>query len=132
MVRVLTCPECLLDYSLIAQAEHLRALDEVNASAEKLIAESKAISKANGIEEGKLLGKSEGESSVTSNPSAYNLVTQDAYDQMMNDLMSASDSNATHYTEGWFYLPSRGWMWTTDRLSPLMILKTRIGCTFKR
>ena len=107
-----------LDYSLITQAEHLRALDEVNASAEKLIAESKAISKANGIEEGKLLGKLEGESSVTSNPSAYNLVTQEAYDQMMNDLMSASDSNATHYTEGWFYLPSRGWMWTNREAYP--------------
>ena len=32
------------------------------------------------------------------------------------DYIGASDSNATHYTEGWFYHPSRGWMWT-DRLA---------------
>jgi F0F1-type ATP synthase membrane subunit b/b' len=92
---------------------------DLNASIESALSEARpataeaiANAKAEGIEEGKALGKSEGESSVTSNPSAYNLVTQDAYDQMMNDLMSASDSNATHYTEGWFYHPSRGWMWT--------------------
>jgi hypothetical protein len=56
--------------------------------------------------------------SVTSNPSAYNLVTKSSYDQMMSELMSASDSNATHYTEGWFYLPSRGWMWTDRSVYP--------------
>jgi hypothetical protein len=61
-------------------------------------------------------GFGDGVNAVKTFPSAYNLVTQDAYDQMMNDLMSASDTNATHYTEGWFYHPSRGWMWT-DRLA---------------
>ena len=99
-------------FNLVTKTSHDQALLDVNATAEQAIADAKVLAKAEGIEEGKTLGKSEGESSVTSNPSAYNLVTQDAYDQMMNDLMSASDSNATHYTEGWFYHPSRGWMWT--------------------
>ena len=63
-------------------------------------------------------GQTAGIVMVTSNPSAYNLVTQDAYDQMMNDLMFASDTNATHYTEGWFYHPSRGWMWTDRSAYP--------------
>ena len=103
-------------YNLVTKSSYDQALSDANATAEQAIADAKVLAKAEGIEEGKALGKSEGETSVTSNPSAYNLVTQDAYDQMMNDLMSASDSNATHYTEGWFYHPSRGWMWT-DRLA---------------
>ena len=71
-----------------------------------------------GIEEGKTLGKSEGESSVISNPSAYNLVTQTAYDEMMNELMSASDADATPYSEGWFYLPNHGWLHTNRTTYP--------------
>jgi hypothetical protein len=99
-------------YNLVFKSSYEQALLDANASAEQAIADAKVLAKEEGIDEGKALGISEGQSSVTSNPSAYNLVTQDAYDQMMNDLMSASDSNATHYTEGWFYHPSRGWMWT--------------------
>lgn len=62
--------------------------------------------------------KTEGESSVTSNPSAYNLVTQSAYDEMMNELMSASNGDTTPYSEGWFYLPNQGWLWTTRTTYP--------------
>jgi predicted outer membrane repeat protein len=98
---------------------------DLNASIESALSEARpataeaiANAKAEGIEEGKALGKSEGESSVTSNPSAYNLVTQDAYDQMIGELISSSETNATHYTEGWFYNPSRGWMWTNREAYP--------------
>ena len=34
------------------------------------------------------------------------------------DYIGATDSNATHYTEGWFYHPSRGWMWTDRSAYP--------------
>ena len=71
-----------------------------------------------GIAQGKILGKPEGESLVTSNPSAYNLVTQSAYDEMMNELMSASNADTTPYSEGWFYLPNQGWLWTTRTTYP--------------
>ena len=80
-------------------------------------ADAKINAKAEGIEEGKALGISEGESSVTSNPSAYNLVTQSTYDEMMNELMEVDD-NATPYTEGWFYHSSGSWMWTTRSAYP--------------
>ena len=59
-----------------------------------------------------------GKSSVTSNPSAYDLVTKSAYDQMVDDMIKAQSANATHYTEGWFYLPNRGWMWTNHSSYP--------------
>ena len=89
-------------FNLVTKSAYDQALLDANASTEKAIADA----------------KSEGEYYVISDPAAYNLVTQDAYDQMMNDLMSASDSNATHYTEGWFFLPNRGWMWTNRSAYP--------------
>ena len=64
------------------------------------------------------MGKSEGELSVISNPSAYDLVTKSAYDQMVDDMIKAQSANATHYTEGWFYLPNRGWIWTNHSSYP--------------
>lgn len=53
-----------------------------------------------------------GKNSVTSNPSVYNLVTKSSYDQMVQEMIESQNANSTHYTEGWFYNPSRGWMWT--------------------
>tara|TARA_B100001057_G_scaffold470519_1_gene531910 strand:+ start:121 stop:423 length:303 start_codon:yes stop_codon:yes gene_type:complete len=55
---------------------------------------------------------------VTSNPTAYNLVTQSAYDEMMNELTSASNADTPPYSEGWFYLPNQGWLWTTRTTYP--------------
>ena len=104
-------------FNLITKSTHEQALLDANASAEQAIADAKINAKAEGIEEGKTLGKSEGESSVTSNPSAYNLVTQSTYDEMMNELMEVDD-NATPYTEGWFYHSSGSWMWTTRSAYP--------------
>ena len=71
-----------------------------------------------GIEEGKTLGKTAGETSVISNPSAFNLVTQSAYDEMMNELMFASNADTTPYSKGWFYLPNQGWLWTDRTTYP--------------
>jgi hypothetical protein len=95
-------------YGLYSSTDLNASIESALSDARSATAEAIANAKAEGIEEGETLGKS----SVLSNPSAYNLVEKDAYDQMMSELMSASDSNATHYTEGWFYHPSRGWMWT--------------------
>jgi hypothetical protein len=82
--------------------------------AEQAIAYAKVSAMAEGIDEGKTIG----ETSVTSNPSAYNLVTQSAYDEMMNELMSASNADTTPYSEGWFYLPNHGWLWTNRTTYP--------------
>ena len=79
---------------------------------------SVASAQAEGVTEGKALGQTIGEDAVTSNPSAYSLVTQDAYDQMMNDLMVGADANATPFVEDWFYHPKRSWMWTTHDVYP--------------
>ena len=59
-----------------------------------------------------------GRNQVVSSPSAYNLVTKSSYDQMVQDLIASQNANAPHYTEGWFYLPSRGWMWTNRDAYP--------------
>jgi hypothetical protein len=34
------------------------------------------------------------------------------------DYIGATESSDTHYTEGWFYNPSRGWMWTDSTAYP--------------
>ena len=103
-----------------AADEIQRLLEEsygVSTLAEAIInAETTAMDK--GIAQGKILGKSEGESLVTSNPSTYGLVTQSAYDEMMNELTSASNADKTPYSEGWFYLPNQGWLWMTRTTYP--------------
>lgn len=71
-----------------------------------------ALSKSEGFDEGKIEGKQEGVTSVTSNPTAYDLVTKSAYEQMVDEMIKAQSTSTTHYTEGWFFLPNRGWMWT--------------------
>ena len=63
------------------------------------------------------MGNSEGVSSVTANPSAYDLAANPS-DQMVDDMIKAQSANATHYTEGWFYLPNRGWIWTNHSTYP--------------
>ena len=105
-------------YNLVTKTSFDQALLDANASAEQAIADAKVLAKAEGLDEGKSLGVFEGETTVTSNPYTYNLVTQSAYDEMMNELMSASDSNSTPYSEGWFYLPNRGWMFTNRTSYP--------------
>ena len=126
-------------YNLVTKSSYDQALLDANATAEQAIAEAKVSAKAEGdkarlaramaeqardyakvsakaegIDEGKIIG----ETSVTSNPSAYNLVTQSAYDEMMNELMSVSDADTTPYSEGWFYLPNQGWLWTNRTSYP--------------
>ena len=66
----------------------------------------KVTSKAEGI--------TEGIQAVKSNPSFYNLVTQQAY----NDLLYSLDANATPYTPEWFYIPDHGWMWSQKDVYP--------------
>ena len=41
------------------------------------------------------------------------LVEKTKYDEAMNSY-PAQDTNSTHYTSEWFYLPNRGWMWTNN------------------
>ena len=123
-------------YNLVSKLSYEQALLDINASADQAIADAKVSSKKEGVELVKANpstyglyssedmnasianAKSEGETSVTSNPSAYNLVTQSAYDGMMNELMSASGADTTPYSEGWFYLPNQGWLWTNRTSYP--------------
>ena len=86
--------------------DHEQALLDANQTA-KLAIEN---AKADGVTE----GLTQGVTQVTSDPSSYNLVTQQAY----NDLLNSMDSNATPYTPDWFYIPDHGWMWSQKDVYP--------------
>jgi len=62
----------------------------------------------------KALGVSEGKHSVLNNLSTYNLVTSQEY----QDLLKSFRADKTPYSEGWFYLPNHGWLWTTRTTYP--------------
>ena len=64
---------------------------DANASAEQAIADAKVSARAEGVEEGRILGYSEGESSVTSDPSAYNLVEKSSFDQALLDANASAE-----------------------------------------
>jgi hypothetical protein len=107
-------------YDLVSKYDHDLALTDANASATRAIHEASISSGANGVEAGKRIGRVEGISFVTSNPSSYNLVSKEEYNKEMNELIAAaaSDANATPYTEGWFYMPDMGWLWTSQSEYP--------------
>jgi hypothetical protein len=96
---------------------------DLNASVASSKTAGIAEGRTEGVEEGKELGRSEGQATgiaaVKASPSTHNLVTKDAYDQMVEQLINSSDSGSTTpYTDGWHYYPSRGWMWTNRTSYP--------------
>jgi uncharacterized repeat protein (TIGR02543 family) len=107
-----------------APSEHgLYTQADLNASAASVRTAGIAEGRSTGIEEGKEQGRSEGQATgiaaVKADPSAYGLVTKDAYDQMVEQLINSSGSSSTTpYTDGWHYYPSRGWMWTNRTSYP--------------
>lgn len=54
---------------------------------------------------------------ISENPTKFSLVEKTKYDQAMN-AYPAQDTNSTPYTNDWFYLPNRGWMWTSSDTYP--------------
>ncbi len=54
---------------------------------------------------------------ISENPTKFSLVEKAKYDQAMN-AYPAQDTNSTPYTNDWFYLPNRGWMWTNSDTYP--------------
>ena len=54
---------------------------------------------------------------ISENPTKFSLVEKAKYDQAMNSY-PAQETNSTPYTNDWFYLPKRGWMWTSDSTFP--------------
>jgi hypothetical protein len=96
---------------------------DLNASVASSKTAGIAEGRTEGVEEGKELGRSEGQATgiaaVKADPTAHSLVTKDAYDQMVEQLINSSDSGSTTpYTDGWHYYPSRGWMWTNRTSYP--------------
>jgi hypothetical protein len=89
---------------------------EVDLNASKVMA--KAEGRLEGIAEGKALGRAEGEQAVLTNPAAHDLVTKDAYGLMVEQFINASSNTATPYTDGWFFYPNRGWMFTNRTAYP--------------
>ncbi len=126
----------LSTYSLVTESEHEQLLAELNASAQLAIEEARV----QGIEEGKnevlenpaafslvtqsenlssiSLGVAQGVQSVLANPSAYNLLPISEHESALESLQLSVDCNATPYTDGWFFMPGRGWLWTTKAAYP--------------
>ena len=58
---------------------------------------------------------------MKADPASHNLVTKNAYDQMVEELINSSDSGSvTPFVHGWFYYPSRGWMFTNKTAYPFL------------
>jgi hypothetical protein len=96
---------------------------DLNASVASSKTAGIAEGRTEGVEEGKELGRSEGQATgiaaVKASPSAHNLVTKDAYDQMVEQLINSSDSGSTTpFVHGWYYYPNRGWMYTKRSIYP--------------
>ena len=68
--------------------------------------------RAEGIEEGK--------EEVTTNPLEYGLVGKEDYDRVQNEILRLQDPTSSPYTDGWYYVPHRGWFWTTKDVFPYL------------
>jgi hypothetical protein len=54
---------------------------------------------------------------VSENPSKFSLVKKSTHDDAMA-VYPNKDSNSSPYTNDWFYVPERGWMWTNTSSYP--------------
>ncbi|MBT5716369.1 MAG: hypothetical protein HOI70_05610, partial [Opitutae bacterium] len=98
-----------IEFGLVTKVNYDQALRDANASAQAKLIQEKNTSKNQGIAEGKQL--------VQSKPNDYNLVSQQQYDKAMQEYPSM-ESNATPYTVGWYFMPNRGWLFTSHSSYP--------------
>ena len=120
------------DYSLISLSFHDKALEEMNVSAasrgfETGVDEVVSIpanyslisisSHDKEIESTKSDGIAEGINLVIENPTLHRLVSRDQYDLMLNEFANA-ETNSSPYTDGWFYVPNMGWLFTVSESFP--------------
>jgi hypothetical protein len=81
-----------------------------------------------------VFGAQNGEDNVKLDPTSYNLVSKAYHEEILHDLntrlKNISSNNSTHYTEGWFYLPNRGLMWTHRSAYPYFYDATGKDCMY--
>lgn len=64
------------------------------------------------------LGEEDARNSIFNDLSAHGLVSRNEYEQIRQQVELSGDTNATPYTPDWFYLPERGWLWTSKATYP--------------
>ena len=123
-------------YGLFSQSAHYQAIADINTSAHAsgvisgresvladptghnligLSAHTQAIADINTSAHSS--GVISGRESVLIDPYSYNLISRIEYDQMAKSLRMP-DTNATPHTDGWFYIPDHGWLWTINQAYP--------------
>jgi hypothetical protein len=99
----------------------LFAATDVNASAASARTAGIAEGRSTGIEEGKALGRSEGQATgiaaVKADPTAYGLAP----------IEELTASGATPHTNGWYYQPEWGWIWTNAKTFPYVYRSSTDG-----
>lgn len=65
-------------------------------------------------------GKADGIKEVQNQPSNFGLVPKSTYQQVPSPSSSKSinEIESTPYTQGWFYSPDAGWLWTNSKAFP--------------
>jgi hypothetical protein len=121
-----------VSYDLMTFSAYELALSEANISSELAIANAMD----DGIEEGvnrvleepnaySLFSMSElaqatsqGIQSVLANPTSYDLIRKIDHEEIVEGFQISGDSLNNPYTNGWFFVPDRGWLWTTTAVFP--------------
>lgn len=119
-------------YDLLTLSAYNLALSEANASSELALANAMN----DGIEAGvnRVLSEpnsyslfsmselsqatSQGIQSVLANPTSYDLIRKIDHEEIIEGFQVSGDSLNTPCTEGWFFVPNRGWLWTTTTVFP--------------
>jgi hypothetical protein len=119
-------------YDLMTFSAYELALSEANISTELALANAMN----DGIEEGvnRVLedpnayslfsiselaqATSQGIQSVLANPTSYDLIRKIDHEEIIEGFQVSGDSFNNPYTEGWFFVPNRGWLWTTTTVFP--------------
>ena len=63
-------------------------------------------------------GIKQGENRVIGNPQEYSLVSKSEYDSKVEELIESISNDNTPYTSGWFYVSSRGWIFSNQEVFP--------------
>lgn len=123
-------------YGLITVSAHELALSDANSSANQAIADAMDM----GVEVGKdlVLGDpvafslitlsehlsnisqatGQGIQQVLNDPNSYNLISKGDHEDLVQSFQVSGDISNNPYTEGWFFVPNRGWLWTQASVHP--------------
>jgi hypothetical protein len=80
--------------------------------------QKRAVTNELTYQEGQINGIELAFDQLESNPLLYGYIKKSDHEKELEELISLQKRSTTNYTDGWFFIPSYGWVWTSNSAYP--------------